>query len=249
MPQEHTNLNIDHATGEILENTAHTPQVLQTQQLVIDNSFPTDDEASNADLVEPFQPTLTGRIEQHKAGRKSKLTPRFIKQFEVLLLLGNYPDRICDMKGISRQTYYRWLLAGREIDEQFEELLEGDMFDLELPEDRLSAVEYLGYDRLQILKYDFFRMVKHAEAEAEGRLASIVFKTAQIDPYLALKLLETRFGQRWGKKRLEITGADGGPIEMETTKATGDMTPDEVGDELAKILARGEVRRLQAGGE
>jgi hypothetical protein len=66
---------------------------------------------------------------------------------------------------------------------------------------------------------------------------------------MALKVLEKRFAKGWDKKHIEISGPGGGPIEMETPRATGDMNDAEVAEELAKLLAKANVRRLQAGGE
>jgi hypothetical protein len=77
----------------------------------------------------------------------------------------------------------------------------------------------------------------------------MVFKAGLNDPFMALKVLEKRFAKGWDKKHIEISGPGGGPIEMETPRATGDMNDAEVAEELAKLLAKANVRRLQAGGE
>lgn len=48
------------------------------------------------------------------SGRKTKLTPELIKEFEKWLKVGNYRKTVCDYLGIGETTFYRWMEEGEK---------------------------------------------------------------------------------------------------------------------------------------
>lgn len=63
---------------------------------------------------------------------------------------------------------------------------------------------------------DFVDAVEKAQAEAEALDLQIIRQASKKHWQAAAWRLERRSPERWGRQRLEITGADGGPLEMET---------------------------------
>ena len=72
-----------------------------------------------------------------------------------------------------------------------------------------------------------------ALAEAEYKLFHGIRLAADDDPEQAKWLLEKRWPKRWARdrQRIELTGKDGGPIELEEAKA-------KVGAKLGSLAAR-----------
>jgi hypothetical protein len=58
------------------------------------------------------------------------------------------------------------------------------------------------------------------------------------DPDMALRLLSTRYPEVWGRRRVELTGADGGPIQTEQVEYR-----DKLRAQLDELAARRERRK------
>lgn len=66
---------------------------------------------------------------------------------------------------------------------------------------------------------DFLRAVLRAEQDAEMAMVKRVVEAASQDAKHAEWFLERKFPDRWGRKdRREVTGAKGGPLQVEATR-------------------------------
>lgn len=69
------------------------------------------------------------------------------------------------------------------------------------------------------LKQEFYEAIKRAEATAEIRNVAIIQRAGQESWQASAWYLERKFHDRWGKKQShEVTGKDGGAIEIETAR-------------------------------
>ena len=145
------------------------------------------------------------------SGRNTKLTEELIDRICEALRAGNYIETACAFAGIAPATYYRWV-AESEQDDASELLVE------------------------------FREAVKRARADAEVRNVALIQKAAQ-DPnkwQASAWWLERSFPARWGRQQKitqEITGANGGPIEVSDVRAQllsfleGQKPEDEIASE------------------
>lgn len=112
---------------------------------------------------------------------------------------GNYMETAAAAAGISKDTLYNWLRRGA----------------------RYKAGEE-DYNIEKYQKYAEFKdKVEQAQAEAEIRDVMIISKAAQESWQAAAWRLERKFPDKWGKKEksnVELTGKDGGPVELEGGK-------------------------------
>ena len=127
-------------------------------------------------------------------GRPTKLTETRHNQIVRDIKAGNFAQVAAVASGITEQTYYNWLTRGQA------DLASDD------PETRGSV-----YAR-------FFEAIKRAEAEAEVKQ----LREMQRDDKWQRRAwwLERRFPKRWGQKQsLEVSGPDGGPVEVDSKAA------------------------------
>lgn len=120
------------------------------------------------------------------AGRKTKLTEEVQKRFLDAIRAGNYYEPACHYAGIDYSTFRRWMQKGEE-------------------------------QRSGVFR-EFCEAVKRAEAESEMRMVTLWQKQAVDNWQAARDFLERRFPDRWGRKdkvAAEITGANGGPVEVD----------------------------------
>jgi transposase len=170
-------------------------------------------------------------------GRKSKLTPEMQDRIVSSLRAGNYRDVAALTSGIHEATLYAWLNRGEAGEAPYDE---------------------------------FLKAVKEAEAEAEAESLAIIRQAAAPHPVLrvqttthpdgSVETVETRsVEQSWqagawylertkqGKyrriDRVEQTGADGGPIQVEQTHVL------ELSTEQLEALERLHMERLRIVGE
>lgn len=119
-------------------------------------------------------------------GRPSKLTPEIQERIISALRAGNYQDTAAQYAGIGVSTFYRWMEQGSEPD-------------------------------APALYREFREAVENARAEAEVRHVALITQAAQSGTWQASAwYLERSHPQRWGRfQRTEITGRDGGPVEID----------------------------------
>jgi hypothetical protein len=119
------------------------------------------------------------------AGRPTKLTPEVQQKIISALQSGNWLETAAAFAGVDASTVRRWMAKG-----------DGD--DAEEPYRSFCAA------------------VKEARAAAEIRAVALIQKAAQDGTWQASAwYLERSHPDRWGRKRLEITGADNQPVRVE----------------------------------
>lgn len=120
-----------------------------------------------------------------KQGRPSKLTDDVQDRIVRAIQSGNWLETASAYAGVDASTVRRWMAKGDSED---------------APEPYRS----------------FCAAVKKARAEAEIRAVALIQKAAQDGTWQASAwYLERSHPDRWGRKRLEITGADSQPVRVE----------------------------------
>lgn len=144
---------------------------------------------------------MTQLARKKTGGRPTKCTPELTQRFAELMRQGNYLSTVADLCGISRRSAYRWIERGEEA-----------LVEAYATGDEIPAVEK---------PYVNFRLeVRRAAAEAVKEAVEIIWKAAEADTpgdwRAARWWLEKRCQDTWGakKRRLEHTGAGGGPIRQ-----------------------------------
>jgi hypothetical protein len=161
----------------------------------------------------PVIPTIKGEYQPtgklvrppSQPGRKGKLTRRLLENVKNAVLAGSFDEVVCDLVGVSRNTWYKWMRLGHEIAQDFENLAEDWEFDEEESSERKLAMQQLNRDISDLIYYDFYRTVTESRAVAEIRLSTIVANASAKNPALALEYQKTRNPQRWARQKIEIT--------------------------------------------
>lgn len=122
---------------------------------------------------------------------KLKLTKKLIEKASKLIQAGNYTVTVCNMLGIDESTWYKWIKKGKD--------------DLE--------------NEKKSMYVQFFKSIQKAEAIAEARNVGIIQSAASSTWQAAAWYLERKHFDRWGRKEHhEITGKDGGAVEVEMAR-------------------------------
>jgi len=128
-----------------------------------------------------------------KQGRKLLLNEEMIAKIVEATQWGNYATVICDYVGITPQTLGNWLRKGEELSE---------FDDRDLTDEEQLFVK-LFYD------------IRKARSLSEMRAVEKIRKAGEQDWKAAAWFLERTATPRWGRvDRTEITGVDGGAIEI-----------------------------------
>jgi len=119
-------------------------------------------------------------------------TPDLIDKFIGYIIAGNYIETAAKACGIDKTSVYDWMRKGRD--------------------------HYEGKDNKPVKAREpfltFVKRLDEAQAIAEMYDIQTIRKASHIRWEAAAWRLERKFPKRWGRKRLEITGADGGPIQV-----------------------------------
>ena len=131
--------------------------------------------------------------------RKTSLTPEIAEAIIEILKRGNYLTTAADYVGVTPQTVYNWLKRGDELKEQ--------------PDEDLTETERMFVS--------FFAGVKKANAFAEVKALDTIRNASATNWQAAAWMLERKHSERWGRvQRTEITGADGGAIEINAVEVS-----------------------------
>lgn len=168
-------------------------------------------------------------------GRPTKFTPERTERLIEAIRAGNYRITACQYAGISKHTLRNWIAIAQGPD---------------------APPEYL----------DFLAALEKAEAEAEAYDLALIRNAArgEKDPatgeytvkpqwQAAAWRLERKNPERWGRRdatKVELTGADGGPVEMNVTLGVDDTAIMGLALSLAarqRELDDGETGELGAG--
>lgn len=154
------------------------------------------------------------------SGRKTKLTEEVQTQFTGLIAQGIFVRQACEFVGISEQTIYNWMARGSAEILRLENNPKSKPLKKEAP--------YIS----------FFQQVKKAENTSEIRSVTQWQNAIKDGDWRAAKdFLARRFPDRWSP-RIEITGAEGAPVQV-------NMNVDVVTLEQ-KVLAVLEMRNANA---
>lgn len=133
-----------------------------------------------------------------RMGRPTKLDQKVQDDIVLMLKMGNYIETAAAFAGISKTTLYSWMRRGRE---ELERVEEGKGRKI-----RKAEEPYV----------DFLNAVEKSMAEAEIRDVQIIYNAAKSDWKASAWRLERKYQDKWGRKdRTEVTGKDGGPIEID----------------------------------
>ena len=133
--------------------------------------------------------------------RPKKINERRIEEIAKLIRAGNFIEVAAQYAGIHKDTFYEWMKRGAHEKDR-----------LEKPYQRPREEE--------ALYVKFSDAIKEAIAEAEIRDVNAITMAAQAGNWTAAAWrLERKFPKRWGRKPLEVSGPDGGPIQHEHTEA------------------------------
>lgn len=117
-------------------------------------------------------------------GRKTKLTPPLQQKLVQALRAGNYIETACEYAAIHPDTYYEWMKRGES----------------DAPSNQIYR--------------EFRRAVKEARAAAEIEcVARIRMAGSKGNVKADMWFLERSYPDRWGRRRVEVTGKDGEPLE------------------------------------
>ncbi|GAA4002276.1 hypothetical protein GCM10022631_11180 [Deinococcus rubellus] len=162
------------------------------------------------------RPTAQTKERGAGPGRRTKLTPELQQRFVQALRAGNWLETCCDYVGIHPDTYYGWMERAR-----------------------------VGGARNQIYN-EFSVAVRHAKATAEiESVARIRLAGSKGNLKADIFYLERAFPERWGKRRVEVTGKDGTPLNPPAPVLNlSDLGDDEL-QALEGILARSTPRAAE----
>lgn len=128
---------------------------------------------------------MPAKTPKRKPGRPSKLTEETQAKIVRAVQSGNWLETAAAFAGVDGSTVRRWMAKGE-------------------PED--APEPYRA----------FYTAIKQARAEAEVRAVALIQKAAQDGTWQASAwYLERSHPDRWGRKRLEITGPDNEPVRLE----------------------------------
>jgi transposase-like protein len=123
-------------------------------------------------------------------GRPTKFNKERCDKIITALQAGNYREVACRYAGISNQTLRNWLKQAENPD---------------------APPEYL----------EFLAAIEKAEADAEVADIALIRRSAQDGQWQAAAWIRERKNpERWGRRdasKIEVTGADGGPVDMRVT--------------------------------
>ncbi len=132
--------------------------------------------------------------------RRSKLTPETQQAIVNALNSGNWLETAASYAGIAPATLYNWLERGRN---------ERDRID----NDEDARPEEAHY-------VEFLEAVEKARSQAQVRAVGLIQKAAIDGTWQAAAwFLERSNPQHWGRyHRMEVTGKDGGAVEIDVTR-------------------------------
>ena len=152
--------------------------------------------------------------------RPIDLTPAVTEGIANLIRAGNVPLRAAMAKGVPRSTWYSWLARGRAAAARRTD-------DLDVPESEWPFLELLD-------------AVERAESESQVIVISHLTKAMPSTPTAVLAFLERRFPREWSRtERHELTGSDGGPVQVEDFRARLSERAERIASRLLEAIGPG----------
>lgn len=143
---------------------------------------------------------------------------------------GNYVETACALAGVHKDTFYGWCKLGAKAaaDLHAERRTPDALTDHEQEcmefSDAVAEAQARSEARdvaqlAELARGGRVTEVVEVKKDAAGRVVETKTRTDVSEPNAAVLQwrLERRFPDRWGRRRLEVTGADGGPVEVDMT--------------------------------
>lgn len=178
-----------------------------------------------------------------RIGRPTKLTPEVHDRIVSLIRAGNYAEVAAVHVGIHPSSYYLWMQKGRDHIEACL-TVDGERPDFE-----------------PTVYSEFYESVKAAESKGEVSAVGVIQKAMDVGDDkkswskavrawpAAMTYLERKFPERWSRgERREITGKDGGPVQVEASPIPLSRLPPEGKRELLEVLRKYGVFEGEGGG-
>jgi hypothetical protein len=154
--------------------------------------------------------------------RPTDLTPELAEQVANLVRAGNKPMRAAMARGIPRSTFFYWTARGRAAASR--------------------RKDGLAVDETEQRHLDFLDAVERAESESQVIAVSHLMKAMPSTPTAVLAWLERRFPQEWSRtERHELTGAEGGAVQVEDFRARLAERADRIATRLLEAIGPGEA--------
>jgi hypothetical protein len=136
-------------------------------------------------------------------GASEKIDRKTIDEIVLMVKMGNYLETAAAYAGIHKATLHRWLKRGREEIERINN----------------SSNKASKIRKSEELYVDLCDSVEKSLAEAEIRDVQIIYNACKADWKASAWRLERKYPERWGhKEQHEITGKDGGAVEVEMAR-------------------------------
>jgi hypothetical protein len=153
--------------------------------------------------------------------RPIELTAEISEGVANLIRAGNVPLRAAMAKGVPRSTWYSWLARGRVAAAR-----------------RKDALEISESERPFL---DLLDAVERAESESQVIAISHLQKSMPSTPTAVLAWLERRFPAEWSRtERHELTGSDGGPVQVEDFRPRLAERAERIASRLLEAIGPGE---------
>ena len=138
-----------------------------------------------------------------------------------LIRAGNVPLRSAMAKGVPRSTWYSWLARARVAAARRKD-------DLDVADSEQPFLELLD-------------AVERAESESQIIAISHLQKAMPSTPTAVLAFLERRFPREWSRtERHELTGADGGAVQVEDFRGRLAERAEHIASRLLEGIGPGE---------
>lgn len=132
--------------------------------------------------------------EPARTGRSTLLTPELTATITDLLRRGNYLTTVAKAVGLSPHTLSVWLKRGNDL-----------------------IAEERDYDEYEQVFVNYAIEVEKARARAEINAVEVIRNAMPSQWQAAAWYLERTNNPQWGRTvRTEVTGAEGGPIQVDT---------------------------------
>ncbi|MGH2796137.1 MAG: hypothetical protein ACRDM0_00330 [Thermoleophilaceae bacterium] len=165
--------------------------------------------------------------------RRIQLTSTLIEQIALDVRAGNFIEPAARRHGVGHSTLHKWLSRGRDLARA-----------VDRDDEDAGASEWTERDRLCV---DLVDTLEKAEAEAEVRVVAIVQNAIPTNWQAGFRWLESRARSRWLRvERQELTGRDGGPVEVEDPTERIIAETDRI---AARLLETGVRPLAEAEGE
>jgi transposase len=194
------------------------------------------------------RPTKIDQVITRRDGSKVPITEVIVQAVRA----GNYVETAAALAGVSKDTVYHWLREGARASTKTTRLTPFERHAVTFSDAVAQAEAESESGDVGVLTSlaQGVTRVERIVVDQEGNEISRTVLAERVPPNdrVLMWRLERRFGARWGRQRVELSGPDGGPVEVEAT------ITDQQGVQLAEVL-RGvvfelveEVRRdLEAG--